>query len=60
MSAKPSMIALRGLLAVAGYQNRARIGDMLANARASRGGGAVGALTPEGRLPSQRDAERFV
>ena len=31
MSAKPSMIALLGLLAVAGYQNRAKLGDMLAD-----------------------------
>ncbi len=39
-SGLPSMTALLGLLAVAGYQNRDRLGEMLGN----RGGGGMGGM----------------
>ena len=35
----PSLLALLGLVAVAGYQNRAKISDMLADARNQHGAG---------------------
>ena len=38
----PSMTALLGLLAVAGYQNRDRISEMLRNAQGGAGGGVGG------------------
>lgn len=43
----PSMVALLGLLAVAGYQNRDKIAEMLGGAnQPSPGGGAPGQPTP--------------
>lgn len=39
----PSLLALLGLVAFAGYQNRDRISDMLADARRSAGDGAAAA-----------------
>ena len=47
----PSMVALLGLLAVAGYQNRDKIADLPA---------AVDKFTPEGRLPTEAEAARLV
>ncbi|WRH64509.1 MAG: YidB family protein [Fuscovulum sp.] len=41
----PSLMALLGLVAFAGYQNRARIADMLADARQNRAG--ADGTTPE-------------
>ncbi len=38
----PKLIALLGLAAVAGYQHRDRIAEMLANARQAQGGGSTG------------------
>ena len=35
----PSMVALLGLLAVAGYQNREKLGEMLSGAREGKDGG---------------------
>ena len=40
----PSMTALLGLLAVAGYQNRDKIAEMLGSASRSAGGSAQGGL----------------
>ena len=42
----PSMVALLGLLAVAGYQNRGKISEMLQGANGSPGG--AGAVPPQG------------
>lgn len=44
----PSMTALLGLLAIAGYQNRDRIAEML---RGAGGGTAVDGATGQGSLP---------
>ena len=40
----PSMLALLGLLAVAGYQNRDKIGAALNNMQSGNGGGGLGGL----------------
>lgn len=49
----PSMIALLGLLAVAGYQNRAKIGDMLR----SPSGGGTGEGTSQFGATGQTDSQ---
>ena len=47
----PSMTALLGLVALAGYQNRDKISEMLADAKSGMAGGP-----DQGRLPSDRHA----
>jgi uncharacterized protein YidB (DUF937 family) len=49
----PSLMALLGLVAFAGYQNRARISDMLADARQNRPAGADGASPEQGGFLSE-------
>jgi uncharacterized protein YidB (DUF937 family) len=49
----PSLMALLGLVAFAGYQNRARISDMLADARQNRVAGADGAASEQGGFLSE-------
>lgn len=49
----PSLMALLGLVAFAGYQNRARISDMLADARQNRTGGTDGANPEPGGFLSE-------
>jgi len=46
----PSMTALLGLLAIAGYQNRDKLADMLRNATATSGQPASGAANPLGAM----------
>lgn len=49
----PSLMALLGLVAFAGYQNRGRISDMLADARQNRLAGADGASPEQGGFLSE-------
>jgi uncharacterized protein YidB (DUF937 family) len=49
----PSLMALLGLVAFAGYQNRGRISDMLADARQNRPAGADGASPEQGGFLSE-------
>jgi uncharacterized protein YidB (DUF937 family) len=51
------MTALLGLLAVAGYQNRAKI---LLSRLTRELPAAVDKLTPDGRLPNDDEAERLI
>jgi len=44
----PSMTALLGLLAVAGYQNRDRIAEMLGGRKSAPQGSDQGGVAPEG------------
>ncbi len=50
----PSMMALLGLLAVAGYKNKDKISDLLSSAQQSMGG--AGAQTPAGGAAAQGSA----
>jgi len=49
----PSLMALLGLVAFAGDQNRARISDMLADARQNSVAGADGAASGQGGFLSE-------
>jgi uncharacterized protein YidB (DUF937 family) len=46
----PSMTALLGMLAIAGYQNRDKLADMLRNAASTSGQPASGAANPLGGM----------
>jgi uncharacterized protein YidB (DUF937 family) len=50
MSGTPSMTALLGMLAIAGYQNRDKLADMFRNASSTSGQPTSGAANPLGGI----------
>jgi len=56
----PSMVALLGLLAVAGYQNRDKIAEMLGKQGQAGGAGAGGTLGQQNPQASQGGVHNMV